>query len=237
MAEQKPKPKKAKAPNFFKSTFFKISVLVVLFFFIAASGGVLYYYNYYSRIIDRKLGGEVFKNTAEIYAAPYRIYTGQKLSADDVVGRLQRAGFDTTEKGGSEDGAYEIDGTKLIIRPKAGDEMRLEFQKNALRKIVKLAGDETSEAWLPAELVTNLFDETRQKRRIVEFNELPKNLVGALIASEDQRFYSHWGIDPVRLVGAMLQSVRASDRMRGTSTITQQLARTFFLNPDRSIKR
>jgi penicillin-binding protein 1B len=241
MAEQKPNPKKAKfsamSSDFFKSTFFKISVSLVLLILISASGGVLYYYNYYSRIIDRKLGGEIFKNTAEIYAAPYRIYPGQKLSADDVVARLQRAGFDTAEKGGSDDGAYEIDGTKVTIRPKVGDAMRLEFQKNSLRRILKVSGDESSEAWLPAELVTNLFDETRQKRRIVEFNELPKNLVDALIASEDQHFYSHWGIDPVRLVGAMVASLRDSDRVRGTSTITQQLARTFFLSPDRSIKR
>ena len=88
---------------------------------------------------------------------------------------------------------------------------------------------EADEVWLPAELVTNLYDESREKRRIVEFKELPKYLVDALIASEDQRFFTHWGVDPVRLIGAIVKSRGDSDRMRGTSTITQQLARNFFL--------
>jgi penicillin-binding protein 1B len=54
------------------------------------------------------------------------------------------------------------------------------------------------EAWLPPELVTNLFNSSREKRRIVDFNELPPILVNALIAQEDRRFYRHWGIDPIR---------------------------------------
>ncbi len=215
---------------------FKVLLSIFLFFFIGTSAVVLYYYHSYSTIIDRKLGGEVFKNTAQIYAAPYRIYPGQKLSPDDVANRLQRAGFKLTDKEGS-DGAYEVNGTKITIHPKIGDTLRLEFGKNSLARIVRMPGGERAEAWLPAELVTNLFDESRQKRRVVRFDDLPKPLVDALIASEDQRFYSHWGIDPIRLVGAVVNSVRDSDRVRGTSTITQQLARNFFLSPDRLIKR
>src|SRR5438132_8244609 len=173
MAERKPqKTKKRTVSNFFRSPLFKILLSIFLFFFIGTSAIVLYYYNYYARIIDRKLSGEIFKNTAQIYAAPYRIYPGQKVTADDVVVRLQRAGFEPAAKGGSDDGAYEVSQNKITIRPKIGDTLRLEFQKTSLSRIVK-PGGEATEAWLPAELVTNLFDETRQKRRIVEFNDLP----------------------------------------------------------------
>ena len=58
---------------------------------------------------------------------------------------------------------------------------------------------------LPPELVTGLVDDNREKRRIVEFRELPPVLVNALIAAEDNRFYSHFGIDPIRLTGAVFQ--------------------------------
>src|SRR5436853_1039069 len=238
MAERKPQSiRKARLSNFFRSPLFKILLSIFLFFFIGTSAIVLYYYNYYSRVIDRRLSGEIFKNTAQIYAAPYRIYPGQKLAADEVVLRLQRAGFETTDKGSSEDGVYEGSGNKIIMRPKTGDAMRLEFAKNSLTKIQKVPGGETEEAWLPAELVTNLSDQTREKRRIVEYNDLPNFLVDALIAAEDQHFFTHWGIDPVRLVGAFVRSLRDSTRLGGTSTITQQLARNFFLTPDRSIRR
>src|SRR5499433_237162 len=127
------------------------------------------------------------------------------------------------------DGVYELNANKLTIKPKAGDAMRLEFGKNSLAKIVKPAGGDTAEAWLPAELVTNLYDQSREKRRLIEYNDLPKVFIQALTASEDQHFFTHWGIDPVRLIGAVVHSVRDSERIGGTSTITQQLARNMFL--------
>jgi len=240
MAERKPQiSKKEKFWSFFRSPLFKILLSLFLFLFIGTSALVLYYYNYYSRIIDRKLSGEIFKSTAQIYAAPYRIYPGQRLGLDEVVLRLQRAGFDAaagklTSDG---DGLYESTSNKVTIRPTAGDTMRLEFGKNSLTRIVKIPGGEASEAWLPAELVTSLSDQTREKRRIVEYNDLPKVLVDALIAAEDQHFFKHFGIDPVRLVGAFVHSLRDSTRVGGTSTLTQQLARNFFLTPDRSVRR
>src|SRR5438874_7194129 len=114
MAERRPqkaqKSKPARFSNFFRSPLFKILLSIFLFFFIGTSALVLYYYNYYSRIIDRKLSGEIFKNTAQIYAAPFRIYPNQKLGPDEVVTRLQRAGFDSGDKSGSDDGAYELNG-------------------------------------------------------------------------------------------------------------------------------
>src|SRR5262245_50924554 len=224
--------------NFFRSPLFKILLSIFLFFFIGASAILLYFYNYYSRTIDRRLSGEIFKNTAQIYAAPYRVYPGQRLVLDDVVVRLQRAGFGRADKAGTDDdGVYEVKGNRVTILPKISDALRLDFAKNSLTKIVKDPGGEADEAWLPAELVTSVSDQTREKRRLVEYKDLPKILVDALIAAEDQHFSTHWGIDPVRLVGALVHSVHRSTRVGGTSTITQQLARNFFLTPDRSIRR
>src|SRR5437016_180505 len=150
MTEKKPnkKAKSSKLSHLYASSLFKVLFSALLFALICSSAIVLYYYNYYSKVIDRKLSGEIFKNTAQIYAAPYRIYPGQKLSAEDAVLRLQRAGFDTTDKGSSEDGVYEVSGNKIIIRPKTGDAMRLDFAKNSLVKIQKVPGGETDEAWL-----------------------------------------------------------------------------------------
>jgi penicillin-binding protein 1B len=241
MAERKPQKAKTsrreKFSNLFRSPLFKVLLSIFLFFFIGSSAVFLYYYNYYSKIIDRRLSGEVFKNTAQIYAAPFRIYPGQKVGPEEVVVRLQRAGFEPEDKGGSDDGSYAINANKITVTPKAGDVLRLEFNKTSLQKIVKPAGGDTSEAWLPAELVTNLYDQTREKRRLVEYNDLPKVFVDSLIAAEDQHFFSHWGIDPVRLAGAVVHSVRDSERIGGTSTITQQLARNFFLTVNGKTER
>lgn len=237
MSERGKRKSKKSRLNFFRSTTFKVLLAACLFFVIATSVLGFYYYDYYSKIINRKLSGEIFQKTAQIYAAPYRVFPGQKLTMSSVVDRLQRAGLDPLGTGASENGTYRVNGAKITIQPKIGDALVLEFRRNTLRRVVKSRGGETSEAWLPPEMVTNLFDETREKRRLVEFDDLPKDLVNALIAAEDQRFFSHWGIDPVRLVGALIDSARGATRVRGTSTITQQLARNFFLTPDRSLKR
>lgn len=224
------------AKAWFRTPAFKILVSAFLLILIAASGVVLYYYQYDSRMIDRRLSGEVFQNTARLYAEPYRIYPGQKLTPDAAVARLQRAGFEPEGTEGS-DGTYQIEKNRITVKPVVGDTLRLDFEKGTLARIVKPSTGEVGEAVLPAEIVTNLSDMNRQKRRVVAFKELPKNLVNALIAAEDNRFFNHYGIDPVRLAGAIFQSVKTSDRVRGTSTLTQQLSRNFFLTLKRSMGR
>src|ERR1041385_5128727 len=139
-AADMPDPKRRKAlfsKNFFRSPLFKIGLAVFLLGFIALSGVFLYFYAEYSKIIDRKLSGEVFKNTAKIYATPFHIYPGQKLTPDAVVTRLQRAGFETSEKGSTGEGVYDISGNRITIRPEIGDPLRLDFKDAKLVRIVK----------------------------------------------------------------------------------------------------
>jgi penicillin-binding protein 1A len=72
----------------------------------------------------------------------------------------------------------------------------------------------------------------------IAYRDIPENMTNAMIAVEDKRFHSHFGIDPVRLTGAVVEWVRGSrERIGGTSTITQQLARNLFLNNNRTPDR
>lgn len=67
--------------------------------------------------------------------------------------------------------------------------------------------------------------------------ELPPHLPAALIATEDRRFYSHYGIDPIGLARAMWANMRSGRVVQGGSTLTQQLAKNVFLDPGRTLKR
>jgi len=72
----------------------------------------------------------------------------------------------------------------------------------------------------------------------LRYGEIPENMTNAMIAVEDKRFRSHFGVDPVRLTGALIEGITGSrERLGGTSTITQQLARNLFLNNNRSLDR
>jgi len=78
-------------------------------------------------------------------------------------------------------------------------------------------------------------DELRE--RIVSLSEVPKITQAAFIATEDQRFYSHYGIDPKRVFGALYADFVAKQAVQGASTITQQLAKNLFLTREKTVKR
>ena len=71
----------------------------------------------------------------------------------------------------------------------------------------------------------------------VRLAELPAALPQAVLATEDRRFYHHFGIDPIGLARALWVNLRAGQVRQGASTITQQVAKNLFLNPERTIKR
>ena len=71
----------------------------------------------------------------------------------------------------------------------------------------------------------------------VNLDELPPYLPDALLATEDRRFYSHFGLDPRGLLRATLANFEAGHLVQGGSTITQQLAKNVFLTPDRTVRR
>jgi penicillin-binding protein 1A len=71
----------------------------------------------------------------------------------------------------------------------------------------------------------------------VNLDDLPPYLPDALLATEDRRFYSHFGVDPRGLLRAIYTNFRAGHLVQGGSTITQQLAKNVFLTPDRTIRR
>jgi penicillin-binding protein 1A len=71
----------------------------------------------------------------------------------------------------------------------------------------------------------------------VSLEELPDHLIKATLATEDRRFFEHFGIDVLGTLRALIENARANDVVQGGSTITQQLAKNLFLSNERSLKR
>lgn len=83
-----------------------------------------------------------------------------------------------------------------------------------------------------------LITEFHVERRIfVPLAQIPRSLRDAVLATEDRRFYSHWGIDPIGIGRAVWQNYRRGRIVEGGSTITQQLTKVLFLTPDKSLER
>lgn len=84
------------------------------------------------------------------------------------------------------------------------------------------------------ELIAELFLE---KRDLASYEELPKTLIRAFIATEDQDFYSHIGISPLAIARAMVKNIMSLSIVQGGSTITQQLAKRLFTTGERTFTR
>jgi len=76
-----------------------------------------------------------------------------------------------------------------------------------------------------------------ERRIFVPLAQIPQVLRDAIIATEDRRFYSHWGVDPIGIARAVVQNYRRGRIVEGGSTITQQLAKVLFLTADKSLER
>ena len=201
-----------------------------------------YYYVTYSRMIDARLSGQVFGNTSQVYSAPRQIYAGEAMRESEVAAYLAEAGYTEGREGAR--GEYTVAGANLSIHPGPGsyfggtNALRVTFDGGRIARITALPkGGEASSAELEPELITNLFDTAREKRRVVRMDQLPKVLVDAVLAAEDKRFFEHPGFDPVRVVGAAWADLRHRHMEQGASTLTMQVARSFFFSTERTWRR
>ena len=194
-------------------------------------------------MIDQRLSGHIQQTTARIYAAPMQIYAGEALTVTDMANHLQRAGYSELDVSGTT-GRYALHGNEIEIHPSdqsyfgAKNRLVVDFSKTAIQKIRSMdTGAAMDSAEVEPELLTSLFDSSREKRRAISYNDIPKVLRDAVLSVEDRRFFEHPGFDPVRILGAAWADLRHGARVQGGSTISMQVARSFFFNSDRTIRR
>jgi penicillin-binding protein 1A len=94
-------------------------------------------------------------------------------------------------------------------------------------------------------LITKIYDKDSllvhefyvEKRIWTPIDSIPDIVKNAVIATEDRKFWRHWGMNPLAIPSAVVESFRTGNRMRGASSLTQQLSKLLFLTPERSITR
>lgn len=99
----------------------------------------------------------------------------------------------------------------------------------------------TVELQQPMQIYTSdgkLIGEVGEQRRIpVKLENIPEKLIQAVLATEDSRFYEHHGLDPIGIARALMVTINKGGTSQGASTITQQLARNFFLTSEKTFTR
>lgn len=210
---------------------------------LAATAASLFgfYYVKFARLTDRKLRAGVFAGTLNIFAAPRIIAVGDRLSLDDAVSYLQENGF--TASHASPVGYFEIRPNALAVFPGrdsySGQEPAvIQFAGGKVSRIVSLDDNtKRSEYAFAPQLITNLSDRNREKRRLVRFSAIPPSLVHAVVSVEDKRFFSHGGVDLFRILKAAYVDLKDGRKEQGASTLSMQLARALWLGPEKKWKR
>jgi penicillin-binding protein 1B len=211
----------------------RILIVSAALFVILGVGAFTYFYAKYSRLIDEKLNVGPFANTAKIFASPESIAVGDAITTSEIAARLRRSGYN--ESPGNPIGYYQVRPDAIEIFPgrdsyfdqEAG---KVKFAAGKISQIVSLQDNTPrSQYQLEPQLITNLTGSNREKRRMVKFHDIPQLLVQAVVSAEDKRFFSHAGFDPLGIVRAAWVDLRQGRKDQGASTLSQQLARMFWL--------
>src|ERR1700744_3602474 len=158
-----------------RNPFLRAGVAAFLIICLAMFGVFLYYYIKYQKIVDIRMRGPIFANTAKIYAQPRSIRIGQKADPREIANYLRHAGYtEAGEQGKSKLGVYRI--MKEAIEVKPGEQSYYNAEGAVVRikdgrvdKIASLGdgGDNLTAYEIEPQLVTGLFDgQARSKRRL-----------------------------------------------------------------------
>ena len=203
---------------------------------VASAGILAFYYVSYSRLIDARVSGEQGRTQPRVYARPLVLRQGQAVSQQELVARLNDLSY-AQRTAAQAPGEFAIARDAVAIMPHGADSggraIRVSFLSGVSTiQSIEVAGRGRSDTiQLEPPLLTALMTgRGRETRRIVPLAFIPKYAQQAVLAIEDQGFYSHPGINPLRIIAAAMTNVFGDNpNLVGYSTITQQLARMFFL--------
>jgi len=223
--------------RFFLGPIGRIVIITSALFVILGLAAFTFFYAHFSRIIDEKLSAGPFANNAKIFAAPESVGVGDGTTPEAIAAQLRRSGYNESRT--NPIGYYQLRPNQIEIFP--GGESYfdqeaavIKFAGGRIAQIISLQ-DNTSRGQyqLEPQLITNLSGLTREKRRMVKFADIPQVMVNAVVSAEDKHFFQHNGFDPVRIIKAAYVDIKEGRKGQGASTLSQQLARMFFLNQEK----
>jgi penicillin-binding protein 1B len=227
--------------RFSRDPLLKMGLITFVVLSVLALGFFSYFYVKYERIIEARFQNPIFSNSAKIYAVPQTVHLGEEITPKEIAADLRSAGY-TDSNGDSKLGTYKLAKEAIEIDPgpasyHSPEPALIRVNEDKVSSISGKSGDLQAYELEPV-MITSLFDaEQRSKRQVVKYNQIPKVMVDAVVSIEDRRFFEHSGINFGRTIEAVWGDLVHQRMQQGGSTLTQQLARGFFLTPEKTIKR
>ncbi|MBK9966777.1 MAG: transglycosylase domain-containing protein [Holophagales bacterium] len=202
---------------------------------------------YYDRVVTRTMEGRRWSIPTRLYSDVWVLQPGDALGPDDVERRLARLRYAPVPAPPVTGGRYLLSRSRLVVgvNPREtaygrfpGMLARIDFSGRRIAGLKRESdGSPLPYVVFEPEVVGSVFDQKMEDRTLVRLAQVPKVVLDAILTTEDRDFFTHAGLSPKRLVGAVLQSVARGRSVRGTSTLTQQLVKNLFLTPERTLRR
>ena len=210
------------------------------------------FYLHYARITDEQLRGGAFQHSVDVYASPLVLAEGDGFTRPELAAVLRQAGY--AESGTGHAGTFRMnalrantgttdlfmaDGAKTIaVRATVADNKKIARIEVDGRNVKTWSVGNPLMASLTSSHAVSGHDKSdREKRHLIAFREIPPVLVHAVVSAEDKHFFQHGGLDLPRVAKAAYVDLLEGRKEQGASTLTMQLVRGLWLQPEKQWKR
>ncbi|MHB8771169.1 MAG: PBP1A family penicillin-binding protein [Syntrophales bacterium] len=213
---------------------------------LSLTAALLLHVGYLYFTLERGVAGEAGEVPSILYGRPTEVRKGDHLENRRLTERLRRLSYRQVTGKPATAGTFSVggEGIRIFLRdggpappsPTRGP-VDIVVRDGRVASLVSAAGVQLEVIRLEPEEIGRIMGPKMESRRPVPLTAISAFLLNAVIASEDARFYSHHGID-VRAIGrALVTNLKKQRFAQGGSTITQQLAKNFFLSPQKTLGR
>lgn len=197
--------------------------------------------------IEKRFSGRRWSIPSRVFSDTTILYPGLTINRETFFAKLHNLGYREAHPAPARGGEMKtlrseielfLHDLKTPTQERKGFPVRIRFWKDRIDSIIRLdTGESLPILELEPEEMMLFFGPEREQRELVSIHQVPQHLVDAVLAAEDKRFYQHHGMDPRGIVRALYTNLRHQEIRQGGSTITQQLAKCYFLTPRRTISR
>jgi penicillin-binding protein 1B len=196
--------------------------------------------------LTRAFEGHSWRVPSSVYSDVLVLRPGERLSAGDLVHRLDRSGYARVAGAARDPGQYSAAGARVALHLRAFEtpgrseparRIEVRFDGERVDEVRDAAGRRLAAVAVEPERLATLYGARQEERLPVRLEDVPPRVVHAVLAAEDSRFFAHRGLDLRGIARAAAANVSQGRIVQGGSTITQQTVKNLFLGGERTWAR